>query len=57
MIKQITAIALALAAVGATQALAQVYPNKPIRVVLGYTAGGAADAAARPLRRILEPLL
>jgi len=57
MIKQITAIALALAAVGATQALAQVYPNKPIRVVLGYTAGGAADAAARPLMRILEPLL
>jgi len=57
MMKRIAAIALALASVGATQALAQAYPNKPIRVVLGYTAGGAADAAARPLMRILEPLL
>lgn len=57
MIKQITAIALTLATVGITQAQAQGYPNKPIRVVLGYTAGGAADAAARPLIRVLEPLL
>jgi len=57
MFKQITAIALALAPAWATQAQAQGYPNKPIRVVLGYTAGGAADAAARPLMRVLEPLL
>ena len=57
MIKRIAAIALALAAVGATQAFAQAYPNKPIRVVLGYTAGGAADATARPLMRVLEQLL
>ena len=53
MIKQITAIALALAAAWATHAQAQGYPNKPIRVVLGYTAGGAADAVARPLMRVL----
>ena len=57
MIKHMVAIALALAGVGATQALAQGYPNKPIRVVLGYTAGGAADATARPLMRVLEQLL
>ena len=57
MFKRITAIALALAAMWAPQAQAQGYPYKPIRVVLGYTAGGAADAAARPLMRLLEPLL
>jgi len=53
MLKRITAIALTLAAAGATQVHAQAYPNKPIRVVLVYTAGGAADAAARPLMRVL----
>ena len=57
MFKKITVIALALAAAWATHAQAQGYPNKPIRVVLGYTAGGAADAVARPLMRVLEPLL
>ena len=57
MFKRITVMALALAAAGAAQVQAQGYPNKPIRVVLGYTAGGAADAAARPLMRVLEPLL
>jgi len=36
-----------LGAAGA--ALAQGYPNKPIRVVIPYTAGGAADAVARPV--------
>ena len=57
MFKKITVIALALASAWATLAQAQGYPNKPIRVVLGYTAGGAADAVARPLMRVLEPLL
>jgi tripartite-type tricarboxylate transporter receptor subunit TctC len=38
-------------------ALAQSYPNKPIRLMLGYTAGGSAEAGARPLARALEPLL
>src|SRR5216117_1961541 len=33
------------------------YPNKPIRLMLGYTAGGSAEAGARPLARALEPLL
>jgi len=39
------------------QALAQTYPNKPVRVVIGYAPGGAADAGIRPLARVLEPLL
>ncbi len=36
---------------------AQGYPNKPIRLMIGYTPGGAAEAGARPLARALEPLL
>jgi len=38
-------------------AFAQNYPNKPIRLMIGYTAGGSAEAGARPLARALEPLL
>ena len=37
----ITALALPVAAV------AQAYPNKPIRLIIGYTPGGAADVIAR----------
>src|SRR3954470_17480466 len=40
----------------ASAAFAQ-YPTKPIRLMLGYTAGGSAEAGARPLARALEPLL
>ena len=38
-------------------AFAQSYPNKPIRLMIGYTAGGSAEAGARPLARALEPIL
>ena len=38
-------------------AAAQGYPSKPIRLMIGYTAGGSAEAGARPLARALEPLL
>jgi tripartite-type tricarboxylate transporter receptor subunit TctC len=38
-------------------ALAQGYPSKPIRVLIGYAPGGSADAGVRPLARALEPLL
>ena len=38
-------------------AQAQTYPSKPIRVLVGYSPGGSADAGARPLAKALEPLL
>jgi tripartite-type tricarboxylate transporter receptor subunit TctC len=41
----------------ASLALAQGYPNKPIRLMIGYTPGGSAEAGARPLAKALEPLL
>jgi tripartite-type tricarboxylate transporter receptor subunit TctC len=49
--------ALVLSAACASQTWAQGYPNKPIRVVIGYAPGGSADAGIRPLARVLEPLL
>jgi tripartite-type tricarboxylate transporter receptor subunit TctC len=50
--------ALALAALLAcAAAFAQGYPNKPVRVVIGYAPGGSADAGLRPLARVLEPLI
>jgi len=51
------AIIAALLLSATNLALAQGYPNKPIRLMLGYTAGGAAEAGARPLARALEPIL
>jgi tripartite-type tricarboxylate transporter receptor subunit TctC len=46
-----------VAAAWAPQLQAQGYPNKPIRVVIGYAPGGSADAGARPLARVLETFL
>jgi len=53
--KRIFAVASLLAVAAA--AFAQGYPNRPIRLMIGYTAGGSAEAGARPLARALEPLL
>src|SRR5712691_4008544 len=58
-----TATMLRFAAVAAllatllSTAHAQAYPSKPVRLMIGYTAGGSAEAGARPLARALEPLL
>jgi tripartite-type tricarboxylate transporter receptor subunit TctC len=59
MLARTVAAALLCAALGSLPlaALAQSYPTKPIRLMIGYTAGGSAEAGARPLARALEPLL
>jgi len=54
MLKTSFAVAALLAA---STALAQSYPNKPIRLMIGYAPGGSAEAGARPLAKALEPLL
>src|SRR5438876_4727436 len=43
------AIALAMFALDAGGAVAQTYPNKPIRIVVPFVAGGAVDMLARML--------
>ena len=51
----VIAISVAVTALcaGQAQAQAQAYPNKPIRLVIGFAPGGAADYVART---ISEPL-
>ena len=51
------ALALVAACAFAASAFGQAYPSKPVRVVIGYTPGGSADAGLRPLARALEPLI
>lgn len=49
-------VALALLGV-ATSALAQAYPNKPVKVVVGYVPGGGPDSIARILCHKLSQIL
>jgi tripartite-type tricarboxylate transporter receptor subunit TctC len=53
-LRTLLACALALAAPLAT---AQSYPTKPLRLLVGYAAGGGVDAMARMLASRLPPLL
>jgi len=46
-----------LAALFAPVLRAQTWPDRPIKLVLGYTTGGASDATARILNRPLEQKL
>jgi tripartite-type tricarboxylate transporter receptor subunit TctC len=55
MLQRTLVAGLLIASVSA--ALAQSYPTKPIRLMIGYAPGGSAEAGARPLQRALEPLL
>ena len=47
MMRRIAGLLLGLAALWAAPALAQDYPNRPIRVLVPYAPGGIADIAAR----------
>jgi tripartite-type tricarboxylate transporter receptor subunit TctC len=55
--RSIAAAIACLLAIVSGPTLAQSYPAKPIRLMIGYAPGGSAEAGARPLARALEPIL
>ena len=52
-----TRIAAALAAFATTFAAQAAYPEKPINMIVGYTAGGATDLLARAIAPLMEKSL
>jgi len=50
-------VAFALALLTASPAAAQDYPNKPVRIVVGFAAGSVSDLVARALALKLGPAL
>jgi tripartite-type tricarboxylate transporter receptor subunit TctC len=50
-------VTLFMLAGAATSALAQDYPNKPIKIIVGYSPGGAPDFIARTLGQKLSQIL
>ena len=51
--KAITRIFAAIAVVGAVQAFAQGYPNKPVHAIISFTPGSSTDIVGRI---VLDPL-
>lgn len=55
--KPVAAIACMLLSLSAAAAWAQSYPSKPVRLLIGFSAGGGADVVARGLApRLTEQL-
>jgi tripartite-type tricarboxylate transporter receptor subunit TctC len=57
LIRAAASVVLAGGAVYVTRAQAQAYPTKPIKVIVGYAAGGAVDIVARTLGQSLSTSL
>ena len=53
----IVALCCALCALAPAHGLAQAYPGKPIRMLVGYSPGGSVDASARVIAERLGPIL
>lgn len=56
-VRPITKAAIMAGLVLCSSAMAQTYPTKPIRLVVGYTPGGATDGVARVIAAKLAPVL
>ena len=50
-------VAALLAVFASAPALAQTYPTKPVRIIVGYPAGGPTDMIARTVAQKLSPAL
>lgn len=56
-IRPITALCALLIAAGSSSVAAQAYPNKPIRLIFPYQAGGAGEIVFRTLMPTFEQRL
>jgi len=56
-VRNMTAATLLLAVAGANHSLAQTYPERPVRVVLGLAPGGGSDTATRIIAHKLTDVL
>jgi tripartite-type tricarboxylate transporter receptor subunit TctC len=56
-IRQWVRAAVAVVLLGGSPAAAQDYPNKPVRIVVGFAAGSASDLVARALAQKLNSAL
>lgn len=55
--RHLAAVSLGLMALGATAPASAAYPDKPIRLVVGFSAGGTTDVTARILSKELTEAL
>ena len=55
--RSFTRLVLGGATLACTDTMAQAYPSKPIRLIIGFPPGGGADAVARPIAEALSKQL
>jgi tripartite-type tricarboxylate transporter receptor subunit TctC len=57
MLRAAALVTLAVLAIGAGRACAQDYPNRPIRFLVGFAAGGSSDIVARVIAQKMSAIL